>query len=49
MSKILAEAFVQFAGADWHAPSFIDIVYPESKKDEPTAEEIKDHVLSLLE
>lgn len=47
MMKILTETFVRFAGGEWSAPSFIEMVYKPNKGEE-TAEEIKNRVLSML-
>ena len=47
MLKLLTQSFIRFAGGDFTAPSFIEMMYP--KKTEETAEQIKDHVLSLFQ
>lgn len=35
-------------GANFDTPQYVEIIYPELKKKEPTAEEIKAEVLRLL-
>lgn len=47
MLGLLAQGVAQMNGANWTAPSFIEMVYPQVK-DTRTAEDIKNHVLSLL-
>ncbi len=48
MLRQLTQAFVSFAGCKWEAPSFIEMVYPETKPKQQTKQEIIDHVLALF-
>jgi hypothetical protein len=47
MQGMTAQMMARFSGYDWTAPSYIEMVYPETQ-DTRSAKEIKDHVLSLL-
>lgn len=44
----LASGVYGLAGSEFNMPQFVELLYPETKKDEPTAQQIKDHVLKRL-
>ena len=49
MLGVLTQAFAKAHGADnWQAPSFLEMVYPDELKDQRTAQDIKNDILSRL-
>lgn len=48
MAGMLVRAVAGFGGNKIELPSFYEMVYPE-KKDNRTAQQIKEHVLKLLD
>ena len=44
----IAAGLFSMCGSDFDTPQYVEMVYPEMKKNEPTAEEIKAEVLRLL-
>lgn len=47
MLRVLANGFMNFCGAKWDAPSFIDMAYPQEEK-KITAEQVIEHILLKL-
>lgn len=45
---MIARAVYGMSGAEFDMPQYVEILYPETRKMQPTAQQIKDHVIQRL-
>lgn len=45
---MIARGLYGIAGAEYDMPQYVEILHPETRKSQPTAQQIKDHVLQRL-
>lgn len=45
----LTRAVYGLGGNEYNLPQYVELIYPETKRNQPTAQEIKDRLVKMLE